>query len=74
LLTVGENDKGHWKEGARIEDKREPFMIQKYRDSGAKRAQLVLIPRYGHVGYAELHNEKIAYLWLWAFKNGYFSD
>ncbi|MDH3241657.1 MAG: hypothetical protein OEO83_13445 [Alphaproteobacteria bacterium] len=73
LLTVGENDKGHWKEGKRIEDKREPFMIRKYRESGAKRAQLVLIPRYGHVGYAELHNEKIAYLWLWAFKNGYFS-
>ena len=34
-------------------------------------AHVVLIPRYGHVGYAELHNEKIAYLWLWAVKSGY---
>jgi hypothetical protein len=74
LLMVGENDKGHWKEGERIEDKRETFMLRKYQDAGAKRARLVFIPRYGHVGYAELHNEKIAYLWLWAFKNGYFSD
>jgi hypothetical protein len=31
------------------------------------------MPRYGHVGYCELHNEKIAYLWLWAYKNGYFA-
>ena len=28
--------------------------------------------RNDHVGYAELHNEKIAYLWLWAYKSGYF--
>ena len=35
-------------------------------------AHVVLIPRYGHVGYAERHNEKIAYLWLWAYKSGYF--
>lgn len=73
LLVVGENDKGHWKEGARIEDKREPFMVKKYREAGAKSAHVVLMPRYGHVGYAELHNEKIAYLWLWAFKNDYFA-
>jgi hypothetical protein len=33
---------------------------------------VVLIPRYGHVGYCELHNEKIAYLWLWAYKSHYF--
>jgi len=35
-------------------------------------AHVVLIPRYGHVGYSELYNEKIAYLWLWAHKHGYF--
>ena len=72
LLVVGENDKGHWKEGEPIENKREPFMCRKYRDAGIKRSHVVLIPRYGHVGYAELYNEKITYLWLWAFKNGYF--
>ncbi len=73
LLVVGENDKGHWKEGEPETNKREPFMAQKYRDAGVKSAHVVWIPRYGHVGYAELYNEKIAYLWLWAFKDGYFS-
>ncbi len=73
LFVVGENDKGHWKEGDPIENKREPYMCNRYRQAGVKRSHVVLIPRYGHVGYAELHNEKIAYLWLWAFKNGYFA-
>jgi hypothetical protein len=73
LFIVGENDKGHWKEGDPVENKREPYMCNRYRRSGVKRSHVVLIPRYGHVGYAELHNEKIAYLWLWAFKNGYFA-
>ena len=72
LFVVGENDKGHWKEGDPIEHKREPFMCHKYRSMGVKSSHVVLIPRYGHVGYAELYNEKIGYLWLWAFKNGYF--
>jgi pimeloyl-ACP methyl ester carboxylesterase len=71
LLVVGENDKGHWVKGDRLEHKREMFMGAKY--AGVTRgAHVVLIPRYGHVGYAELHNEKIAYLWLWAYKSGYF--
>ena len=71
LLVVGENDNGHWVKGDRLEHKREMFMGAKY--AGATRgAHVVLIPRYGHVGYAELHNEKIAYLWLWAYKSGYF--
>jgi hypothetical protein len=34
---------------------------------------VVLKPRYGHVGYAEVYNKKIAYLWLWAHKAGYFN-
>lgn len=71
LLTVGENDKGHWVRGERLEDKRETFMGAKYA-TATRGAHVVLIPRYGHVGYAELHNEKIAYLWLWAFRSGYF--
>jgi pimeloyl-ACP methyl ester carboxylesterase len=71
LLTVGENDKGHWVRGDKLEHKREMFMGAKYA-AAARGAHVVLIPRYGHVGYAELHNEKIAYLWLWAVKAGYF--
>jgi pimeloyl-ACP methyl ester carboxylesterase len=71
LLTVGENDKGHWVKGERLEDKREMFMGAKYAAS-TRGAHVVLIPRYGHVGYSELYNEKIAYLWLWALKAGYF--
>ena len=71
LLTVGENDKGHWVRGDRLEDKREMFMGAKYAAT-TRGAHVVLIPRYGHVGYAELYNEKIAYLWLWAHKAGYF--
>ncbi len=72
LLVAGENDKGHWvNNGAPLEDKREMFMGAKYAAT-TRGAHVVLIPRYGHVGYAELYNEKIAYLWLWAFKSGYF--
>lgn len=71
LLTVGENDKGHWVKGDKLEHKREVFMGAKY-TAATRGAHVVLIPRYGHVGYAELYNEKIAYLWLWAHKSGYF--
>jgi pimeloyl-ACP methyl ester carboxylesterase len=73
LLTVGENDKGHWIKGDKLEQKREMFMGAKYAAT-TRGAHVVLIPRYGHVGYAELHNEKIAHLWLWAVKSGYFEQ
>lgn len=72
LAVVGDNDKGHWVAGKEIADKREMFMIAKYREAGVKRAQVVLVPRYGHFGFMELHNEKLAYLWLWALQAGYF--
>ena len=72
LLTVGENDKGHWVKGEKLEHKREMFMGAKYA-AATRGAHVVLIPRYGHVGYSELYNEKIAYLWLWAHKHGYFN-
>jgi hypothetical protein len=74
LLIAGENDKGHWVKGGDVLDnKREMFFAKKYRAAGAKRIHVLLVPRYGHVGYAELYNEKFVYLWLWAYKNGYFS-
>ncbi len=73
LLVVGENDKGHWIHGEGVANKREPWMAARYRTSGVPRAHVALLPRYGHVAYCELHNEKIAYLWLWALRSGYFA-
>jgi pimeloyl-ACP methyl ester carboxylesterase len=71
LLLVGENDNGHWIQGERVEEKREMFMGTKYAAS-TRGAHVVLVPRYGHVGYVERYNEKFPYLWLWAVKSGYF--
>jgi hypothetical protein len=73
LLVVGGDDKGHWVEGKTEEDKREVFMARKYQAAGS-RVHLVQIPRYGHYGMVELHGERIPYLWLWAFKDGYFPE
>jgi hypothetical protein len=73
LALVGDNDKGHWVAGKDLADKREMYMARKYREAGAKRNHVVLIPRYGHFGFMELHNEKFVYLWLWALREGYFS-
>jgi pimeloyl-ACP methyl ester carboxylesterase len=73
LALVGENDKGHWVcGGAEVADKREIYMARRYRNAGVVRNHVVLIPRYGHFGFMELHNEKFVYLWLWALKHGYF--
>ena len=75
LLLTGERDPGHWvKGGADIEKKREIFMARKYQAAGCRRVHVVLLPRYGHLAYAELHNEKMVYCWLWAYKNGYFDS
>jgi hypothetical protein len=73
LALVGDNDKGHWVcDGAELEKKREIWMARKYRSAGVPHNHVVLIPRYGHFGFMELHNEKFVYLWLWALKQGYF--
>ncbi len=37
-----------------------------------KRNHVVLIPRYGHFGFMEMHNEKFVVPLLWALKTGYF--
>ncbi|MBI78224.1 MAG: hypothetical protein CMM53_10680 [Rhodospirillaceae bacterium] len=73
LLMVGGDDKGHWVAGEQEEDKREIFMGRKYEAAGT-RVHVVFVPKYGHYGMMEKHNEKIAYSWLWAFKEGYFSN
>lgn len=73
LLIAGENDKGHWvKGGDDVEKKRDVFIARKYEKAGVKGVHVVLVPRYGHVGYAELYNEKFVYLWLWAYRAGFF--
>ena len=72
LALVGENDKGHWVAGQEVSQKREIYMAQRYRKAGVRQNHVVLIPRYGHFGFMELHNEKLVYLWLWALKSGYF--
>jgi hypothetical protein len=72
LLLVGENDRNHWFYGKTIADKLEIFMGEKFAQR-TPRTRVVLIPRYGHFGYVGLHNEKIAYVWLWALKSGYFA-
>ena len=71
LLVVGENDKGHWKDGGSPDKNQEIFLGRKYAERGS-RVHVVLIPRYGHIGYAELYNERLVYLWLWAQKHGFF--
>ena len=71
LLLVGENDRGHWLRGERIGDKREMYMAVRYAEH-TPRSRLVLVPRYGHFGFAARHNEKIVHAWLWALLNGFF--
>lgn len=70
LLLVGEKDQAHWVIGEG-EQKTEHYMAKKYQAHGA-RSRVVTVPRYGHNGYCELYCEKWAYLWLWAYRDGYF--
>ncbi|MFM1813392.1 MAG: hypothetical protein RLZ98_87 [Pseudomonadota bacterium] len=71
LLMVGGDDKGHWVHGKEEEDKREVFMGRKYQAAGTK-VHVLYVPRYGHYGMMEMYNERIAYCWAWAIRNGYF--
>ncbi|MBI3042633.1 MAG: hypothetical protein HYY78_07385 [Betaproteobacteria bacterium] len=74
LLMVGENDKNHWiRGGERMEERQDGFMVKRYAGK-TMGAHLVRVPRYTHMGHWALHNEKLAYLWLWAVKSGYFGD
>jgi len=71
LLIVSENDKGHWVQGGSPDKSQEIYVGRKYAEGGTP-THVVKIPRYGHIGYAELHNERLVYLWLWATKHGFF--
>jgi pimeloyl-ACP methyl ester carboxylesterase len=72
LLLTGENDRNHWFYGETENDKLETFMGAKFA-LRTPRTRVVLVPKYGHFGYVALHNEKIAYAWLWALKAGFFA-
>jgi hypothetical protein len=71
FLLCSENDRIHWTTGDRIEDKHDVYMARRYRDF-SPRVRVSYIPKYSHYGIWELHNEKIAYAWLWAFRQGFF--
>lgn len=73
LMIVGERDKHHWIEGDKLEDKRDVYMANRY-SQFTDRAHLVVVPKMGHAGYAELYNEKIPYVWMWGHKAGYFKS
>jgi predicted esterase len=74
LLLVGENDRTHWKRGGQgPETQQESFVAKRYAEK-TKGAHLVVVPKYAHMGHWSLHNEKLAYLWLWAIKDGYFGE
>lgn len=70
LLLVGENDKHHW-DKTHEDHSRELFMGRKYAGH-TDRSHVIVVPRHGHIGAQELHNENFPYTWLWAFKNKYF--
>jgi hypothetical protein len=73
LRLVGDRDLNHWNDGNKVKDKLETFLVEKFAQR-CPRASLVIVPRYGHFGYASLYNERIAYAWLWALREGYFDE
>jgi hypothetical protein len=72
LLLCSENDRPHWIIGDRLEAKYDVFMGLKYA-AFTPRVQVIYVPKYSHYGIQELHNERIVYTWLWAFKSNFFS-
>ena len=73
FLLVAEHDRRHW--GVVEDEKRklETYLGTKF----AMRTpwtSVAVIPRYRHYGFAALHNEKIAYAWLWALAAGLFPN
>ncbi len=74
LLLVGENDVNHWKVGGpRPEERQDGYVARRYAET-TRGAHLIVVPRFTHMGHWALHNEKLAYCWLWAVRSGYFGD
>jgi len=74
LLLVGERDLNHWQAGGkRPEERQDGFVAKRYAER-TRGAHLIVVPKFTHMGHWALHNEKLAYLWLWAVRSGYFGD
>jgi hypothetical protein len=73
IRLFGERDRYHWSVGERFEDKYDVYWGAKYAEH-SRRVHVAYVPKYGHYGMMELHNEKIAYVWLNAFKIGFFQQ
>lgn len=72
LLMVGENDLNHWRAGGRRPEERQDGYVARVYAEKTRGAHLIVVPKYTHMGHWALHNEKLAYLWLWAVRSGYF--
>jgi hypothetical protein len=74
LLLVGENDVNHWKAGGkRPEERQDAYVAKRYAEK-TRGAHLIVVPKFTHMGHWALHNERLAYLWLWAVRSGYFGE
>jgi hypothetical protein len=71
MLMVGEKDSRLWGAGRTPRDNRQLFASAKY-ELRAKRLRTIVVPRFGHFGFAGLHNEQIAYRWVAAVETGFF--
>ena len=74
LLMVGENDRNHWKAGGKRPEERQDGYVARLYAEKTRGAHLIVVPKYTHMGHWALHNEKLAYLWLWAVRSAYFGD
>ena len=74
LHIVGENDKGHWIEGADrgLEFRREVYAFRRFQPY-AENLRLIIVPRLTHYGHVESYNEGLANLMVTGFKE-YFRD
>jgi len=73
LLLVGENDVNHWKAGGEgAEERQDGYVAGRYAEK-TRGAHLIVVTKFTHMGHWALHNEKLAYLWLWAVLSGYFN-
>lgn len=74
LLLVGERDLNHWQAGGKRPEERQDGYVAKRYAERTRGAHLIVVPKFTHMGHWALHNEKLAYLWLWAVRSGYFGD
>jgi hypothetical protein len=73
LLLTGEQDRQHWLRTASPVGQLERYFGEKF-SLRAARTRVVVVPKYGHFGFAGLHNEKIIYYFLDALHAGFFGN